>query len=213
MFPAPLYLTAESRTRTAMLTDWRGGARIARRPRSLHRSPQAHIPAPRGAALLLCLSLLISAISVEALRPIGPITSGVTDISGEALLGLAPTNYTVTFEETGLPSGTFWQAVMFSVVDASTTSTITYAEPNGTYSYAVYPISGYTIHYPGPNELTVAGHPVVVEIEFVSSSPSKNPGTVLGLPETEGLAIILAGLAAVALSSAVLVLRVRRRRR
>ncbi len=45
--------------------------------------------------------------------------------------------YAVTFTESGLPSGTPWNVTIGSVTRNSTTSTIIFYEPNGTYSYTV----------------------------------------------------------------------------
>ena len=46
--------------------------------------------------------------------------------------------YTVTFTESGLPSGTIWYVnITGGASHSSTTSTITFSEPNGTYTYTV----------------------------------------------------------------------------
>jgi hypothetical protein len=60
--------------------------------------------------------------------------------------------YTVTFKETGLPSGTSWSVTLNGTRHTSTTNTITFTEPNGTYSYAITDISGWhqtTLPYTG----------------------------------------------------------------
>lgn len=52
--------------------------------------------------------------------------------------------YTVTFTESGLPSGTNWSVTLNGSIRGSTTSTITFMEPNGTYAWNVTAPSGYT---------------------------------------------------------------------
>ncbi|MGC8620271.1 MAG: InlB B-repeat-containing protein, partial [Thermoplasmata archaeon] len=51
--------------------------------------------------------------------------------------------YSITFTESGLPSGTSWSVTLNGTTLSSTNSTITFQEPNGTYSYTIAPISGY----------------------------------------------------------------------
>ena len=54
--------------------------------------------------------------------------------------------YTVTFTETGLPSGTNWSIVLEGTAQASTSSTITFTEPNSTYSFTVGAWTGGTAY-------------------------------------------------------------------
>ncbi|MGD0249964.1 MAG: hypothetical protein ABSB97_03620, partial [Thermoplasmata archaeon] len=54
--------------------------------------------------------------------------------------------YTITFTETGLPSGTSWCVTLTpGSTTCSTTGSIKVSDPNGTYSYAITPIAGYHI--------------------------------------------------------------------
>jgi hypothetical protein len=60
--------------------------------------------------------------------------------------------YSVTFTETGLPSGTSWSATLGGTLVRSTTGTIEFAEPNGTHSYTIAHVSGWqqtTLPYTG----------------------------------------------------------------
>ena len=72
--------------------------------------------------------------------------SGTVVVSGasvtEPTLVYSAETYTVTFTETGLPSGDSWSVTMNGVTMSSTGSTIVFTEVNGTYSYKVSPISG-----------------------------------------------------------------------
>ncbi|MCL5962934.1 MAG: hypothetical protein M1411_00980, partial [Candidatus Thermoplasmatota archaeon] len=75
--------------------------------------------------------------------------------------------YSVTFTETGLPSGTIWYVnITGGASYSSTTSTITFNEPNGTYSYTV--ATGNKEYAPGlaAGSLTVNGAPVSESITF-----------------------------------------------
>jgi hypothetical protein len=51
--------------------------------------------------------------------------------------------YGVTFTETGLPTGTNWAVTLNGVQLSSTSTSIAFTEPNGTYSYTVGPVPGY----------------------------------------------------------------------
>jgi hypothetical protein len=95
--------------------------------------------------------------------------SGTIVVSGapvtEPTLSYTPVTYAVAFSESGLPSGLTWQVTVGGTPQSLTTDgatdTITFLEPNGTYSYAIAGISGWnqvTIHYSG--SLTVTGAPV-----------------------------------------------------
>jgi hypothetical protein len=72
--------------------------------------------------------------------------SGTVVVSGasvtEPTLVYSAETYTVTFTETGLPSGDSWSITMNGVTMSSTGSTIVFTEVNGTYSYKVGAISG-----------------------------------------------------------------------
>jgi len=83
-----------------------------------------------------------------------------------------PTNYTVTFSESRLPSGQTWSVTFDSVTKSLTTDggtdTLTFAaEPNGTYSYSIADNPGYhqsTIPYTGTE--TVSGAPLSVSVSY-----------------------------------------------
>jgi YVTN family beta-propeller protein len=77
-------------------------------------------------------------------------------------------SYTVTFTETGLPVGTSWSITFDGKIKSSTTNTIIFTEPNGTYEYTVSPISGYTI-LKSSASVSVNGSDISVSIEFTSS--------------------------------------------
>ncbi|MGC2034955.1 MAG: thermopsin family protease, partial [Thermoplasmata archaeon] len=75
--------------------------------------------------------------------------------------------YTVTFDETGLPSGTNWSVTVGAATRSSTTSTITFQEPNGTASYTATVTGGTggsTFHF------TVNGAPISVTVPFYKAT-------------------------------------------
>jgi hypothetical protein len=79
--------------------------------------------------------------------------------------GSVPT-YTVTFTESGLPSGTQWSVTLNGTTKSSTTNTITFSEPNGTYSFTI--ATGNNIYAPNPSSgsFTVNGASVSESITF-----------------------------------------------
>ncbi|MGP6207077.1 hypothetical protein ACNF42_03460, partial [Cuniculiplasma sp. SKW3] len=59
---------------------------------------------------------------------------GIWDLN---LSNFSVRNYVVTFEEKGLPVGTSWSVILNGINESSTSSTITFTEPNGTYTYKI----------------------------------------------------------------------------
>ncbi len=85
---------------------------------------------------------------------------------------LAPGQYTVTFTETGLPSGTAWSVTLNSVPRSSTATQIGFTESNGTYPFSVL-ASGYTAT-PASGNVIVSGASVTQAITFSSAPPSSS---------------------------------------
>jgi len=96
--------------------------------------------------------------------------------------GIAPSSskYTVTFTESGLPSKTSWSVTLNGNLESSTGTSISFTEPNGTYSYSVGSVSGYTSS-PSSGKVTVKGVPIGVPITFtvttlaITVSPTQGP--------------------------------------
>jgi outer membrane protein assembly factor BamB len=84
----------------------------------------------------------------------------------------------VTFTETGLPHGTSWAVNVGGIQITSASSVVVFEEPNGTYSYQVKAVPGYT-DSPSKGPVTVAGHPLVFSIVFsqIGSEPNSRIGT------------------------------------
>jgi YVTN family beta-propeller protein len=108
--------------------------------------------------------------------------------------------YTVTFTESGLPSGTSWSVTFNGTTESSTTNTITFTAANGTYSYSIGSVSGYTVS-PSSGNITVNGKNISRDTIFTASS---------GISSTELYAIIGAVIAVAVIGSVVAITRKRR---
>ena len=73
--------------------------------------------------------------------------------------------YTITFIESGLPSGTTWTVALNGTIETSTTDTISFNEPNGTYYFSIENVSGYAA-IPSFGKIIVSGKNVTQEITF-----------------------------------------------
>jgi hypothetical protein len=73
--------------------------------------------------------------------------------------------YAVTFTESGLPLNTTWAVTLNGTQGSSTSTTLTFTEPDGTYLFTVDPIPGFSPDIPVGN-VTVAGAAVGRTIEF-----------------------------------------------
>ncbi len=89
--------------------------------------------------------------------------------------------YLATFTESGLPSGTHWSVTLRTVTLGSTATTLAFWTPNGTYAYAVEPVSGYT-GVGSPSSVVVAHAPTFLTVTF---SPSAL-GPARALPAATG---------------------------
>lgn len=80
-----------------------------------------------------------------------------------------PSYYTLSFSESGLPSGTSWSVTVNGNKYSSTGSDISVKVLNGTYSYKISPISNYTLTTSVGNA-TVQGSNNTVQVPFNSVS-------------------------------------------
>jgi DNA-binding beta-propeller fold protein YncE len=81
-----------------------------------------------------------------------------------------PARYPAGFEETGLNSGTTWSINLNGSVDYSSNADISFNLSNGTYDFAVDPVSGFMAH-PDSGNATINGSSVTTPIEFVPIPP------------------------------------------
>jgi len=88
--------------------------------------------------------------------------------------------YSVTFTETHLPTGATWNVTLNGAKSSSTTSSISFSEPNGTYSYIIGIYQGYSAS-PYSSSVTVNGASQTVSITFTQVKYSVT-FTETGLP-------------------------------
>ena len=86
-------------------------------------------------------------------------------VDGDYVPLLAFALYEVTFHETGLTSGTAWSVTLNGITLTSTSSSISFWDPNGLYAFAVGAVTGYTAH-PATGAVTVSSAAQTVSIHF-----------------------------------------------
>jgi len=122
---------------------------------------------------------------------------------------IPPATYAVTFTEAGLPSGTNWSVTLYGALVHSITSNITFAEPNGTFSYTITGVSGWhqtTLPYSG----TVAVHGAAVTEPTLAFTPNPSPSSGLS---TLDYIVFGSVLVAVAVGVSLVLVRSRRKSR
>ncbi len=100
----------------------------------------------------------VSAVTGYTVQP----SSGRAVVTGAAVpeavtfMLIVGATYSVSFTETGLVPGTTWSVTLGGALESSTTATIVFTEPNGTYSYSVTSVAGYQVS-PAPGNVDVSG--------------------------------------------------------
>jgi len=106
---------------------------------------------------------------------IGSVTVSTSNVT--VAIAFSQHTYSVTFTETGLPSGTQWSVTLNGKTETSTTNTISFTEPNGTYSFSIASINGYSVSQSSAS-ITVNGTNISQNITFkpvtTTTSPSSN---------------------------------------
>jgi hypothetical protein len=105
-------------------------------------------------------------------------------------VSFALVRFAVAFTETGLRSGTNWTVTVDGTVFTSPTSTIPITEPNGTYSFTVGAVPGYSVNR-SAGSITVSGSAVDQSLIFQSNG---GLGWFFGLPALEAY-LVLGGIA------------------
>ena len=127
-------------------------------------------------------------------------SSGSVTVAGAAqsvaitFTALPPGRYTVTFTESGLPSGTAFSVTLGGTTLSSSAPSIVFTETNGTYAYTVGSVTGYTAS-PASGSVSVAGTAQSVSITFTAVPPAEYPVTFseTGLPKGTSWSVTLAG--------------------
>jgi hypothetical protein len=94
--------------------------------------------------------------------------------------------YSVTFTESGLPSGTSWFVTLNGSKESSTSSTITFSEINGTYTYTVGQVSGYNLSTSSGNA-KVVGTYLNIAITYTNTTNSKTSSFTISPLEEYGV--------------------------
>ncbi len=115
--------------------------------------------------------------------------------------------YPVTFSESGLASGASWSVVVDGTSYPTSTTSITLALSNGSYSYTFASVSGYTVA-DASGTLTVAGGATGVAVTYVATPvPSYATRSTVNADLTTAEAIAAAGVALGVVALAVALLR------
>ncbi|MGA8424334.1 MAG: PQQ-binding-like beta-propeller repeat protein [Thermoplasmata archaeon] len=113
--------------------------------------------------------------------------------------------YTLTFQESGLPSGTGWGVTLNGSLSTSTSATIVFnGLKDGNYSFSITSVSGYTAS-PASGTAKVQGQNATQAISFSSSSPSSSGSS--GLTTTEYIIVGVVVLVIAGCLAAVLLTR------
>jgi YVTN family beta-propeller protein len=109
--------------------------------------------------------------------------SGVVPVNGAdayksiTFTPLPQGRYSVTFDETGLPTSTSWSVTMNGATNTSATSSIVISNLlNNTYPFTVGAVAGYAANPPSGNAV-VSGASVVKDITFTASQPGRYSAT------------------------------------
>lgn len=167
----------------------------------------------RGRKRATWTALLTLAVVVLLTVSVPIPVSGAPPAARTANRAAAPTEYNVTFTETGLPSGTQWNVTFNGTEQSSTSASMVFVAPNGTYPYSVenpvmgplttIPVINLTIsleEYTAPQQpptIEIGGSPVGVEIPYTTNYllyPTVSPLTPgEGLVESPTLGYFPAG--------------------
>jgi outer membrane protein assembly factor BamB len=101
-----------------------------------------------------------------------PVNVTVRDLAGNVtvshLVVTVKFGYPVTFSASGLSAGAEWSVLLNGTGRSTSSSEISFLEPNGTYSYEILPPLGFSVT-PSSGNLTVSGNafPVVIDFSFL----------------------------------------------
>ncbi len=128
-----------------------------------------------------------------------PSAGSITVAGGAIAQGISFTaiplgQYVVSFDETGLPTGTAWSVTLNGTSHSSSSATLTFTEPNGSYPFTVGTVAGYRAS-PASGSTTVSGSAVSVAIAFAAAPPTKYAITFVesGLPSGTTWSVTLNG--------------------
>ncbi|MGD0718709.1 MAG: hypothetical protein ABSA15_03920, partial [Thermoplasmata archaeon] len=109
-------------------------------------------------------SYVVAVINGESATP----ASGTVTVHGTTLapmITFSSSAYGVTFTEVGLTPGTSWSVTLNSVLQSSTSNTISFSAAPGTYGYTIGAIAGTSVS-PSSGTVTVTTGPVGVSVTY-----------------------------------------------
>ena len=132
-------------------------------------------------------------VSSPGWQPV-PASGNVTVSGGPTFVSVvfSRVTYSVGFDEAGLPSGVQWSIVLAGDLIQSTTSAITFHEPNGTYPFSVGSIAGYHAS-PASGAVTVSDAAITEAITFAQVTYAVNI-TEAGLPTRTSWTVTVGGI-------------------
>ena len=115
--------------------------------------------------------VILGAIVVVAILVMVLLFGGIPGVSLNASSGGSSTTHTLSFDETGLPTGTNWTVVVSNssqhgISHSSTTASISFSEPFGAYSYAVPQVGAYAASPPS-GVVLINSSDVSVPVAFI----------------------------------------------
>jgi hypothetical protein len=119
------------------------------------------------------------------------------------------TNYTITFSEAQLPSGTTWSVTLNGSDQSSSIASMIFSEPNGTYPFTIGSVPGYSSNV-SSGLVTVAGTPTTVSVVFHTVASASGGASVAHLTMAEW---IFSGAALAAIAGVMIALVIRGRAR
>ena len=106
---------------------------------------------------------------------------------GVSFTSIPAGRYLVTFQENGLAIGTFWSLTLNGTTGSSTSETMQFLEANGSYSFSVSPVGGYSAS-PSSGTVSVTGQPVNQSVVF--QPVASNLSSTIGVPAWELYALV-----------------------
>ncbi|MGC2289312.1 MAG: right-handed parallel beta-helix repeat-containing protein [Thermoplasmata archaeon] len=177
-------------------------------------SGSAHVSSAGSLVVNLANSTYSYSVTPVPGYSVTPANGHVTLKGGSETVALTFVVYTfaVTVVQSGLASGTSWGVTVGLNRSTATGSSLVLALANGSYTYTVNPVSGFTPTAVG-GSWSVSGGPVTSYIEFVANSSIRLPTPGSKAPSTADLLPYLAVIGVLAVLAAVgWVLAIRNRR-
>ncbi len=122
--------------------------------------------------------------------------TGFITVSGSGVTGhvaFSEVTYTLTVVENGLVPGTVWSVSIEGTLHTGSGRNMTVQLPNGTHSYSVTPVTGYTIEH-GSGNITLSGSNTTLTVSFTKKVPAagKDPVTFYALAGILAALVIIA---------------------